>query len=86
MDHLKCWISLPSHLQIVCRPSKSLTLKLGRIDHSPVDKGTFGEITINAEETFASKTAVEIVFRCSELENKEFFSKSVSCYLVENTT
>ena len=35
-------------------------------------------LTIHAEETVAARTAVEMVFRCSHLENKDIFSKSVS--------
>lgn len=37
----------------------------------------FGALTIHAEETIASRSAVEMIFRCSHLDNKDLFSKSV---------
>ncbi|KAI3969143.1 hypothetical protein MKW92_052889 [Papaver armeniacum] len=35
-----------------------------------------GTITVYAEETITSKHAVEMIFRCSKLDNKDLFSKS----------
>lgn len=62
-------------LQIVTKQSQSLTLKLYK------DRGhgvkSAGSLTVHAEETALSKTSVELVFRCSNLDNKEIFSKSV---------
>lgn len=37
----------------------------------------YGTITVHAEETVASRNAVEVAFRCTRLDNKDFFSKSV---------
>uniref|UniRef100_A0A7N1A979 C2 domain-containing protein n=1 Tax=Kalanchoe fedtschenkoi TaxID=63787 RepID=A0A7N1A979_KALFE len=60
--------------EIVTKQSQSLTLNLYS------DKGhgvkTAGSLTVHAEETASSRTVVELIFRCSNLENKDFFSKS----------
>ncbi|CAM8923552.1 unnamed protein product [Rhodiola kirilowii] len=60
--------------EIVTRQSQSLTLNLYN------DKGhgvkSAGSLTVHAEETASSKTAVELIFRCANLDNKDFFSKS----------
>lgn len=60
--------------EIVTKQSRSLTLNLHN-RHGPGLKN-FGTITIHAEETVASRNAVEVVFRCSNLDNKDHFSKS----------
>jgi len=62
--------------QIVTKPSRSLTLRLQNKggNSSQINQGA---ITIHAEETVAAKNAVEIIFRCSHLDNKDIFSKSV---------
>ncbi|GJX18936.1 BONZAI 1-like protein, partial [Tanacetum coccineum] len=39
-------------------------------------KKNLGQITVYAEEVVVSKIAAELKFRCSNLENKDFFSKS----------
>ncbi|KAJ0845908.1 putative C2 domain, von Willebrand factor, type A, copine, protein BONZAI, C2 domain superfamily [Helianthus annuus] len=60
--------------EIMTQRSRSMTLKLrGRNGH---DVGNLGSITIRAEETIASKMAVEMRLRCSNLDNKDRFSKS----------
>lgn len=60
--------------EIVTKHDRSLTLKLNyRIGPPSVHLGT---ITIHAEETAVSRTAVEMILRCSCLENKDVFSKS----------
>lgn len=61
--------------QIVTKPSRSLTLKLQSYKEDHVRRN-LGIITILAEETVASRSAVEIIFRCSRLDNKDIFSKS----------
>lgn len=40
----------------------------------------FGKLTIFAEESISSKTTVELKLRCSELESKDLFSKSVQTH------
>ncbi|THU66009.1 hypothetical protein C4D60_Mb05t09690 [Musa balbisiana] len=60
--------------EIVTKPSRSMTLNLQhQRGHSGQHSGT---ITIHAEETVASRVAVEMILRCSKLENKDTFSKS----------
>ncbi|KAF7805157.1 protein BONZAI 3 [Senna tora] len=61
--------------EIVTKQSRSLTLRLQNKSGygSRINLGT---LTIHAEETVNSRTAVEISFRCSNLENKDIFSKS----------
>ncbi|XP_004302476.1 PREDICTED: protein BONZAI 3-like isoform X2 [Fragaria vesca subsp. vesca] len=61
--------------EIVTKQSRSVTLKL----HNRSGRGgtrNLGTLTVHAEETMASKSVVEIKFCCSQLENKDFFSKS----------
>lgn len=62
--------------QIVTVQSRSLTVNLSNNNGR---RGTrnLGTLTIHAEETVASRSLVEIKFRCSNLENKDLFSKSV---------
>ncbi|XP_071709843.1 protein BONZAI 3-like isoform X2 [Rutidosis leptorrhynchoides] len=60
--------------EIMTLRSRSITLKLrGRNVH---DVGNLGSITVRAEETIASKMAVEMRLRCTNLDNKDLFSKS----------
>ncbi|XP_058752914.1 protein BONZAI 3-like [Vicia villosa] len=61
--------------EIVTKPSRSLTLKL-QIKSQNISQRNQGAITIHAEETVAARSAVEIIFRCSHLDNKDRFSKS----------
>ena len=62
--------------QIVTKPSRSLSLRLKNKSRHDVLRN-LGEITVHAEETVASRSAVEMVLRCTHLDNKDFFSKSV---------
>nr|XP_043617827.1 protein BONZAI 3-like isoform X2 [Erigeron canadensis] len=60
--------------EIMTLKSRSMTLKLhGRNGHGV---GSLGSITVHAEETIASKMAVTMKLRCSNLDNKDMFSKS----------
>ncbi|CAH1421718.1 unnamed protein product [Lactuca virosa] len=59
--------------EIMTLRSRSMTLKLhGKEGHI----GDFGSITVHAEETIDSKIATEMRLRCSNLDNKDLFSKS----------
>ncbi|TKY61444.1 BONZAI 3 [Spatholobus suberectus] len=61
--------------EVVTKPSRSLTLRL----QNKSGRGglrNLGAITIHAEETVASRSAVEMILRCSHLDNKDVFSKS----------
>lgn len=62
--------------QIVTKQSRTLTLKLQN-KHGHSGLKNLGTLTVYAEETVASRNAVEITFRCSHLENKDLFSLSV---------
>lgn len=65
------------------KPNRSLTLNLQQKNgHHNAHSGT---ITIHAEEPVASRTAFEIIFRCSKLENKDVFSKSVHTWRLWTT-
>lgn len=61
--------------QIVTTKSRSLTLDLF---NNTVQRGLkkLGSLTVHAEETVSSRSAVDIKFRCSNLENKDLLSKS----------
>ncbi|KAJ1692164.1 hypothetical protein LUZ63_008862 [Rhynchospora breviuscula] len=58
--------------EIVTKQDRSVTLKLQK------GPGTshLGSLTVHAEETVASKQAIELILRCTHLENKDTFSKS----------
>ncbi|KAI3864200.1 hypothetical protein MKX03_010828 [Papaver bracteatum] len=61
--------------EIVTKNSKSLTLNLSVRDGHGITRSQ-GTVIVRAEETVASKQAVEITFRCSKLDNKDLFSKT----------
>lgn len=74
LGEAECFLS-----QIVTKPGRNLTLPLrqGTEHKGPVPRvQKFGELTLQVEETIDSKTMVEMVFRCSDLPNKDLFSKS----------
>ncbi|KAM7508481.1 hypothetical protein LguiA_018934 [Lonicera macranthoides] len=60
--------------EIVTKKSRSLTINLHNRDGPGLKN--LGTLTVHAEETIASKIAVEITFHCSHLDNKDLFSKS----------
>ncbi|KAL8477870.1 hypothetical protein ACS0TY_029960 [Phlomoides rotata] len=60
--------------EIVTKRDRSLTLNLHNREGRGLRK--LGTLTVHAEETVASRNAIEITFRCKALENKEVFSKS----------
>ncbi|XP_043725233.1 protein BONZAI 1-like [Telopea speciosissima] len=64
--------------QIVTRPTRSLTLNIvhGEEFAGSAHHRNLGELTVRAEECVGSKTTAEIVLRCTDLENKDLFSKS----------
>ncbi|KAK4485648.1 hypothetical protein RD792_008291, partial [Penstemon davidsonii] len=57
---------------IVTKQNRTLTLNI----HNGRGRGNLGTLTIRAEECVASKNVVEMTFRCSDLDNKDLFSKS----------
>lgn len=62
------------------KPSRTITLDLTHEVSAPAHSRKSGQLTVYAEESFASKTTTELVFRCSDLEGKDLFSKSVRVY------
>ncbi|PON73989.1 Protein BONZAI [Parasponia andersonii] len=61
--------------QIVTKQNRSLTLNLHNRNRSGGSRN-LGTLTVHAEETVASRSFVDVVFRCSNLDNKDLFSKS----------
>ncbi|CAN1167874.1 Protein BONZAI 3 [Linum perenne] len=71
LGEANCFLS-----EIVTKQNRTLILSLqNKSGHGVVRN--LGTVSIHAEETVASKTAVEIAFRCSHLDNKDMFSLSV---------
>ena len=64
-------------LQVVTKRDRLLTLKLGVSEHNLPNPRTFGDLTVQAEESAGSKAIMEMVFRCSDLEIKDLLTKSV---------
>ncbi|KAI4364385.1 hypothetical protein MLD38_020482 [Melastoma candidum] len=62
--------------EIVTKQSRSVTLKLTDRNTVGVGARNLGNLIVHAEEAESSKRSVEITFRCSQLENKDLFSKS----------
>ncbi|TYH91531.1 hypothetical protein ES332_A13G122500v1 [Gossypium tomentosum] len=61
--------------EIVTKRNRSLTLNLhGK--NGPGGSKNFGTLTVHAEESCLSRMAVEMKLRCSQLDNKDMFSKS----------
>ncbi|XP_030503781.2 protein BONZAI 3 isoform X1 [Cannabis sativa] len=61
--------------EIVTKQSRSLTLNLHNKD-GPGGSRNLGSLTVHAEESIASRSVVDVVFRCTNLDNKDLFSKS----------
>ncbi|RYR19164.1 hypothetical protein Ahy_B03g063870 isoform H [Arachis hypogaea] len=65
------------HLQIIIKSDRSLALELRREDPiRSMHSQNCGKLLVHAEECVGSKTTVELIFRCSDLENRDLFSKS----------
>ncbi|KAK9072349.1 hypothetical protein SSX86_008783 [Deinandra increscens subsp. villosa] len=65
--------------QIVTDPKRSWTtdlLSIAESSESTPHRKKLGQLTVYAEVELVSKTTAELTFRCSDLENKDFFSKS----------
>ncbi|KAF3454392.1 hypothetical protein FNV43_RR04839 [Rhamnella rubrinervis] len=62
--------------EIVTKKNGSLTMKLQKRNNGHGGVKKLGTLTVHAEESVASRSAVEIVFHCSHLDSKELFSKS----------
>ncbi|XP_043815082.1 protein BONZAI 3 isoform X1 [Manihot esculenta] len=61
--------------EIATKQNQTLTLNLHNKDGHEVLEN-LGMLTIHAEEIVASRTAIELTFRCANLDNKDVFSLS----------
>ncbi|XP_073013238.1 protein BONZAI 1-like isoform X1 [Typha latifolia] len=66
--------------EVITKSSRLLTLDLDHGESQGSHPKKFGKLTVHAEECVGSKTLVEMVLRCSDLENKDVFSKSVGSF------
>lgn len=71
--------------EIVTKPTGLLTLHLEHKESKGAPENQ-GQITIHAEEFIGSKTMTEVIFRCSNLENKDLFSKSDPFLMISKPT
>ncbi|XP_052115151.1 protein BONZAI 1 [Arachis duranensis] len=63
--------------EIIIKSDRSLALELRREDPiRSMHSQNCGKLLVHAEECVGSKTTVEMIFRCSDLENRDLFSKS----------
>ncbi|KAL2554837.1 DCD (Development and Cell Death) domain protein [Forsythia ovata] len=74
--------------QIVTKSNRSLSLDLGHGEafSGPAHTRKFGQLTVYAEESVASKTTTELILRCSDLESKDLFSKSDPFLVISKLT
>lgn len=72
-------------MQIVTKSNRTITLELMRKEGvaAQTQPQNHGKLIVHAEESLASKTNTEIVFRGLNLESKDTFSKSVSYILFD---
>ncbi|WKA10962.1 hypothetical protein VitviT2T_028502 [Vitis vinifera] len=61
--------------EILTKQGQNLTLDFHNINGNRGLKN-LGKLTVHAEETIASRNAIDVIFHCSHLENKNLFSKS----------
>ncbi|KAK4264577.1 hypothetical protein QN277_025735 [Acacia crassicarpa] len=63
--------------EIITKPARSLTLDLSFEDSTRSNyPQNSGRLMVNAEECISSKTTIELIFRCSDLEYRNLFSKT----------
>nr|GME17065.1 protein BONZAI 1-like isoform X1 [Ipomoea batatas] len=71
--------------EIVTKSNRCLTLDLLHRSSGPTHSQKLGKLTVCAEESVNSKTTIEFIFRCSDLESKDLFSKSDPFLLISKT-
>lgn len=66
-------------VQVVTKPSRLLALDLVYRGDSPIlgNPRRCGQLVVRAEECTSSRTTTELILRCSDLEHKDLFSRSV---------
>ncbi|KAJ0079554.1 hypothetical protein Patl1_22786 [Pistacia atlantica] len=69
--------------EIITKPSRTLTIKLGNKNKPGVPRN-LGTLSVHAEETVASKSAMQIAFRCSRLENVDLVFQK--CIKIQKST
>jgi len=70
---LACW-----PLQIITKFDRSMALDLHSEDFTrSTQSRNCGKLLVHAEECVSSKTTVEMTLRCSDLEYRDLFSRSV---------
>ncbi|XP_057416010.1 protein BONZAI 1-like isoform X1 [Lotus japonicus] len=62
--------------QIITKPDRSMTLDLQRDSMRSSPSLNCGKLLVHAEESISSKTSIEMILRCSDLEYRDLFSKS----------
>lgn len=62
--------------EVITKSNRTVALELTRKEGTQPQN--HGKLIVHAEESLASKTTTEIVFRCLNLESMDHFSKSVS--------
>lgn len=66
-------------MQIISAQGRTLTIDL--LNREESNRGNHprnrGKITVQAEESVSSKTTVEMILSCTDLEYKDLFSRSV---------
>ncbi|GAB4845798.1 Protein BONZAI 1 [Ancistrocladus abbreviatus] len=62
--------------EIVTKMSQTLDLMRYEESTKSILPRSLGQITVHAEESLSSKTTTELIIRCTDLENKDLFSKS----------
>ncbi|KAH9617556.1 hypothetical protein KSS87_013852 [Heliosperma pusillum] len=74
--------------EVVTKSNRLVTLDL--VQHDEVMRTphprSCGKLTVHAEESMNSKTAIKMKLRCSELENKDLFSKSDPFIVISRIT
>ncbi|XP_047940631.1 protein BONZAI 1-like isoform X3 [Salvia hispanica] len=73
--------------EIATKLYRTITVDLAREEVSaPGHTRKCGQLTVYAEESVASKTTVELILRCSDLESKDLFSKSDPFLVISKAT
>ncbi|KAG2335173.1 hypothetical protein Bca52824_006353 [Brassica carinata] len=72
--------------EVITKPNRTVALELmskeGVAAAAQTQPQNHGKLIVHAEESLASKTTTEVVFRCLNLESMDHFSKSVRSVLV----
>ncbi|PKA56876.1 Protein BONZAI 1 [Apostasia shenzhenica] len=81
LGEASCYLS-----EVASTHCKSLALNLEYDEYGGERTQKLGELTIHAEECVSSKAMTEMIFHCTNLDNKEFFSKSDLFLVISRAT